>query len=128
MAQVLNLRATKGRVPHGALLIDRRTRWGNPFRVETWGRLLAVQLYYEMASGFWNGPAFFRAMTDGEFRLATDLRDQWLKRLGGHPVETIRVELRGWDLACWCAPELCHGHALLALAQGKPLDVEVWHG
>jgi hypothetical protein len=25
-------------------------------------------------------------------------------------------ELRGKDLACWCAPERCHGQVLLELA------------
>jgi hypothetical protein len=27
-------------------------------------------------------------------------------------------ELRGKDLACWCAPEACHGDVLLRLANG----------
>jgi hypothetical protein len=28
-------------------------------------------------------------------------------------------ELRGRDLVCWCAPLLCHGDVLLALANGR---------
>jgi Domain of unknown function (DUF4326) len=27
-------------------------------------------------------------------------------------------ELRGKDLACWCAPEACHGDLLRRLANG----------
>jgi Domain of unknown function (DUF4326) len=29
-------------------------------------------------------------------------------------------ELRGKDLLCWCAPEVCHGDELLELANAEP--------
>jgi Domain of unknown function (DUF4326) len=29
-------------------------------------------------------------------------------------------ELRGNDLACWCAPKPCHADVLLELVNGKP--------
>lgn len=28
----------------------------------------------------------------------------------------IKHELRGWDLACWCAPLRCHAEVLLRIA------------
>ncbi len=39
----------------------------------------------------------------------------------GHPdrawlVEKVKKELRGMDLACWCAPEACHADVLLEIA------------
>ena len=119
MPQVINLKDTKGKLPDGAVLIDRRTRWGNPFRVEQWGRALAVLLYKETASGSWN-PTHFSHLTDEEYKQAYALREQWLRRLGhGHPWEIIRGRLKGKDLACWCAPELCHGEVLLEMANEK---------
>jgi len=43
----------------------------------------------------------------------TNYRDHLLSR-----PELIAAlpELRGKDLACWCAPEPCHGEVLLELA------------
>lgn len=33
-------------------------------------------------------------------------------------------ELKGKRLACYCAPELCHGDALAAMAEGRSLPRE----
>ena len=46
---------------------------------------------------------------------------QWMSRFhkehGGHPLEYIRVFLRGANLACWCPPDAaCHTDVLLELA------------
>ena len=38
----------------------------------------------------------------------------WLKRLGGRPLELIRSELRGHNLACYCDPSIeCHADIYL---------------
>ena len=118
MPSLINLRDTGGKVPEGAVLIDRRTRWGNPFTVKAWGRSLAVLLYRETVSGSWN-PRILADVNDKHYQQAYKLREAWLKRLEAHPWGPrciIRQELRGKDLACWCAPELCHGEVLLAIA------------
>lgn len=40
------------------------------------------------------------------------------RRLLAHPELLAQVPvLRGRVLACWCAPELCHGHILAVLAE-----------
>jgi hypothetical protein len=38
--------------------------------------------------------------------------------LDNHPdiKDAARIELRGLDLVCWCAPEACHGDVLLEIA------------
>lgn len=41
-----------------------------------------------------------------------------LKRLPR--LETELAALRGLTLACWCAPELCHAHLLVVLANRSP--------
>ena len=42
----------------------------------------------------------------------------YVKRLERFPrlTEMAKRELRGLDLACWCAPEACHGDILLKIA------------
>lgn len=81
--RVLNLRDYDGKCPLGAVRIDRRTKWGNPFLVGRDGTRNEVI-------------AMFR------------------KLLPFMPVDI--AELRGKDLACWCAPLPCHGDVLLAEA------------
>jgi hypothetical protein len=84
----IQLRRTPGwRKPQGAIVVARRTKWGNPFPVAKYGRAEAVRLHRE-----W---------------LATqpDL------------VAAARRELAGHDLACWCpVGEQCHADVLLGIA------------
>ena len=77
-------------VVNNAVLIDRRTKWGNPFRVgEGQDRAQAVARY---RADLW------RRIREGEVALE-DL-----------------AELDGCWLACWCDPEPCHGHMLARAA------------
>jgi hypothetical protein len=62
-------------------------------------------------------PSLLSNLDDEEYRQVVHDRDAWLNRLGGHPVELARVELRGHDLACWCPlGRPCHADVLLDLA------------
>ena len=76
---------------HGnAVLIDRRTRWGNPFRIGrdgAWARAIAC----------------YRA----------DLRRRI--RSGEITLEDLAA-LDGMRLVCWCDPLPCHGHVLARAA------------
>jgi hypothetical protein len=52
-------------------------------------------------------------------------RGRYRRYLGVRPdlMAAARGELRGKDLACWCAPDLaCHADVLLQLAGGVALD------
>jgi hypothetical protein len=90
-------RRTKGwRMPEGAVCVDRSTKWGNPWRV--------------------GGPTPL-----GHNRKVQDNRHAASIYLGFAPESealcaAAKAELRGRDLACWCA--LCDIHA-----DGKPLGV-----
>ncbi len=98
MGAVINLRHEPklreafeyAQVVNNTVLIDRRTKWGNPFRVdEGQDRAQAVARY--------------RA-------------DLWRRIRAG---EIAMEELAGLDgcwLACWCDPETCHGHVLARAA------------
>ncbi len=79
--------------PAAAVLVDRRTPWGNPFRVGD------------------AHPLHNHAMTPAEViavhRALWDTPEQR---------QRIRDELRGKDLVCWCAPEPCHADFYLEVA------------
>lgn len=92
-------RAKGWRKPAGAIVVSRPSKWGNPFRIDIWGREAAV--------------AMFRRDLD------RCLRNPWAS---AHAIE-IRImaesisELRGHDLACWCAiGSPCHRDVLIELA------------
>ena len=70
--------------------IDRRTEWGNPFEMPADGDRATVIKNYE---------------------------DHYLPN---KPSLTAKVHnLQGKVLACWCAPEPCHGDVLAAWADGR---------
>lgn len=100
--RVVNLRRTGGRVPPGAVRVDRRTVWGNPFRIGD------------------PDPETGRPMgREDALRRFREALPKWLEERGpdGRPLRDLS-ELRGKDLACWCAPLPCHADILLELANG----------
>lgn len=75
------------RKPEGTIVVSRPSRWGNPFRVDEYGQAGAVEK--------------FRVWIDGRAR-------------DGH---VDLAQLRGHNLACWCAlDQPCHADVLLELA------------
>ncbi len=77
-------------VHDNTVLIDRRTRWGNPFRIGRDGSREQVI-------------ALYRA-------------DLWRRiRSGAIALEDL-AQLNGMRLACWCDPLPCHGHVLARAA------------
>ena len=68
------------------VLIDRTTKWGNPFRI---------------------GPGCSRSESMRRFR-------EWFPTQP-HLVEAL-PELQGKVLGCWCKPEACHGDILAEFA------------
>ena len=67
----------------GAVRIDRRTKWGNPFVI---GR-------------------------DGDRNQVCDKYEAYLR--GNERLLACLPELVGHDLLCWCAPQRCHGDTLI---------------
>lgn len=100
----LQHRRTAGaRLPAGAVLVTRSSRWGNPFAVSEHGRAEALRLYRD-----W--------ITTGTDRIPAGKAGRFLD-----PAR-CRAELhtlRGCDLACSCPLDLpCHADVLLELANG----------
>lgn len=122
MPERIQLRRTKGwRLPAGAVSVARPTKWGNPFR-------------YWHNRGWWAEPYDWERCGIGYALLRPDeaaarlavvtafrgaLRDEWP---GLPSTGTIRNELAGRSLACWCPlpapgePDICHAAVLLEVA------------
>lgn len=87
--RVLNLHHTKGVVPEGAIRIDRKTIYGNPFVMKDRSLAERERVIAEYRTHLWG------RIKRGEIRLE-DL-----------------AALDGKDVCCWCAPAACHGNVLL---------------
>lgn len=48
------------------------------------------------------------------------LREHWLK--SPELIERMRRDLLGKRVGCWCDPELCHGHLIIELIEGIPVE------
>jgi hypothetical protein len=121
MAQRIQRRRAKGwRRPDNAVIVDRSSRWGNPFTEADFPSVLAT-----------DGIAWgqqWREWAVGQY-------EDWLKGAGGDllvvPGRTPRYFVRSWmlgnirdlagkDLACWCPlDQPCHADILLRLAAGR---------
>ncbi len=90
MARIVNLKREPDAVAKGAVRIDRRTPWGNPFRIGLGcSRRQAIARY---RADLW------RRIREGEIKLRA------------------LAALDGRDLACHCAPLPCHGEVLARAA------------
>jgi hypothetical protein len=94
----LQLSRKKGfRLPDGAVVVARPSRWGNPFRIGAPDSHTGEPMTREAAVGHYR--AFIRAPEQAELRAAA------------------RRELKGKDLACWCSLDgPCHADELIAVA------------
>lgn len=112
-------RSAGWRMPEGAVYVGRPGRWGNPYHVG-WCRRVACGL--DLPAKHWH------VYQNGE-AMAVEPRTQleaveWAVFYYRSLVKsmtafgnTVRAELRGRDLACWCPLEApCHADVLLELA------------
>lgn len=86
---LVNVRTYRGSMD-GVVLIDRRTPYGNPFRIGDWNVGLARKLTREDCVELFKVHFWCRMNEDASFRSAVE-------------------RLRGKKLACWCTPLACHG-------------------
>jgi Domain of unknown function (DUF4326) len=101
MPKVINLRGRKPKVvPKGAVHIGGRMYRGG----------------WRLDGSKWENPWKVRQDATAEERAEV------IRKYERHLIDSGLIndihELRGMDLACWCAPEACHGDALLRLANG----------
>lgn len=86
----------KGFVPEGALRIDRKSKWGNPFVI---GR-------------------------DGDRFDVVAKHERWLA--DQHDLLKALDELKDRDLVCWCHPLPCHGDVLHRLGHATRGERVAW--
>jgi len=100
-----------------AVNVARPSRWGNPVTREDFDLVNNVLRHsgIEPLRGTWQEHAVkcFEGWIGGA-----------IPEMGEPPtVEMITTELRGKNLACWCAPsDPCHADVLIALANGPRCD------
>lgn len=101
----VQLRRAKGwRMPVNTVKVDRTTHWGNPFVVGTHGtQARCVELFTRLLQGYLC------------ISLGAELADAQTAYLE-HAQKHLH-ELKGKNLACWCALDKpCHADLLLAAA------------
>lgn len=98
MPRVLNGKKGHDAIPADAIYIGRRMPWHPDARVR--------------AGSKWANP--FKIPRDGDRPTVIAKHRAWL--CDQPALMAALPELRGRDLFCWCAPEACHGDALLELA------------
>lgn len=98
-------RAKGWRIPENTLKVDRSTRWGNPFEIG-----------YHRCSG--HGLAYQEEPVGDAGRVVRFFREMLFFQDRNYPSnEEIIAELRGKNLACWCALDAsCHADVLLEIA------------
>ena len=98
------------RMPENTVKVDRATKWGNPFVVHGDG----------MAYDPWLAVRMFRQTLNKGISWCPIPPSKWPKgKIPIHFTEVgdVKRELRGKNLACWCAlDQPCHADVLLELA------------
>ena len=120
-------RAKGWRMPANTVYVGRPTKWGNPFLVSLFGHDVARALYrlaldpratfdptVVMVPKWRWAPWAFEAARRVFLDWAGERDGRW------NPA-TLRAELRGQHLACWCRlGQPCHADVLLELANQEP--------
>ena len=96
-----------------AVIVDRRSRWGNPYSIVTTRNGSFDVMLGDWFCGQSTGLEMAREMAVRRFRVAVENHHHGLSAVD------IRSALAGKDLACWCpTSQPCHADVLLELANG----------
>ena len=98
------------------IFVGRPTNFGNPFKLETFGREVSLELYRNNIHGIWHqAPLNGRSKELRDMALAAHM--EFIDRFDVLPIITVRDELRGYNLSCYCClVHECHADDLLAIA------------
>lgn len=123
----IQLKRTKGwKMPENTVRVARPGRWGNPFPVDLLGRALAVEMFRDLMTGFFD-PYKMHHLTNAQFDEVYAAKTKFEKRLnwGLELRSGARNELRGKNLACFCKlTDACHADVLLELANQPVMATE----
>ncbi len=100
-----------------ALSVARPARWGNPYRVEEFGRNLSITLFERSVTDFWSPDGIPEEKMDAAYAVHTAFRAKVIEE------RMDLSELEGFNLACWCGLDRrCHADVLLELANPEVPD------
>ncbi|MFB9437418.1 DUF4326 domain-containing protein [Streptomyces showdoensis] len=119
MPSRIQRRRTAGwRKPEGCVIVDRTSRFGNPFTVVA---AIEARSYTESEARQYTVSAFKQWLAGSRAEWTSEEADRKRERiLAGLPL------LVGHDLACACAPRaLCHADVLLEWATAPDLDERI---
>jgi hypothetical protein len=110
------------RMPPNTVSVARPTRWGNPhYDDRRWPRTRLVA-WFEMMMHGWS-PSAVADLPDTQARWVYEYCEEFRRKIGGNLMEAAQSELRGKNLACWCALDKpCHADVLLRIANVEPND------
>jgi Domain of unknown function (DUF4326) len=102
------------------IFVGRPTRFGNPFRLETFGLDLSLKLYCNAIHDLWE-PLLLHGRSKELFEIADAGHQEFTGRFDVHAVDAIRDELSGNNLSCFCSlSHACHADVLLELITRDP--------
>lgn len=101
------------RMPENTVYVGRGSKWGNPFLWKPKGRAWAVDQYRRLITGKMPFRELLELATSPAGVIRMMCLHAYMKKLRME----AKVELRGKNLACWCAAgEKCHADVLLRIA------------
>jgi hypothetical protein len=114
-------RAKGWRLPANAVKVDRSTMWGNPYCVGA-----PIDMKMARRWGWSISPEGRKVVCEDASEAVARFTHclHWDEAIHGY----VRDQLKGRDLACWCAPgHPCHADALLAIANSDPAEIRALH-
>ena len=110
--RIQRLRAKGWKIPAGAVCVTRPSIFGNPFPTDVYGTIGAVDKFRRLMTTGMSASEMSESSTSMAYYPLVFYRSVLKGRLH---------ELRGKDLACWCALDsCCHADVLLELANPVP--------
>ena len=120
MPSRIQRRRTKGwRMPENTVYVGRGSKWGNPYRVVPQAKRGPFDMLVgDFFCGQSTGAESARRMAVKKYLSA---RENYHHNIPDDA--TIRAELAGKNLACWCPlDQPCHADVLLEIANSKEAD------
>jgi hypothetical protein len=100
------------------VFVGRPTKFGNPFKIETFGLQVSLDLYRNTVHGIW-APALLSGHSQELRDLAHSAYMEFTDRFDVLATDAILDELRGKNLSCFCClSHGCHADCLLEIANG----------
>lgn len=98
------------------VFVGRPTKFGNPYKLEDFGREVSLELYRNSIHGIWH-PSDIYPRSRRLREMAQAAHKEFISHFEGMPILTIRDELRGCNLSCYCSlADECHADDLLSIS------------